>query len=71
MGSFFRGGYHTILLTFEAANPNIKVEIINIPSADYTTKLSVMLNGGSDVDAFYIKDGDTAKSRSKRASWLT
>ena len=37
---------------FEAANP----------SADYTTKLSVMLNGGSDVDAFYIKDGDTAKS---------
>ena len=47
---------------FEAANPNIKVEIIDIPSADYTTKLSVMLNGGSDVDAFYIKDGDTAKS---------
>ena len=33
---------------FEAANPNIKVEIIDIPSADYTTKLSVMLNGGSD-----------------------
>ena len=47
---------------FEAANPNIKVEIIDIPSADYTTKLSVMLNGGSDLDAFYIKDGDTAKS---------
>ena len=47
---------------FEAANPNISVEIIDIPSADYTTKLSVMLNGGSDVDAFYIKDGDTAKS---------
>lgn len=47
---------------FEAANPGIKVEIIDIPSADYTTKLSVMLNGGSDVDAFFIKDGDTAKS---------
>ena len=47
---------------FETANPNIKVEIIDIPSADYTTKLSVMLNGGSDLDAFYIKDGDTAKS---------
>ncbi len=47
---------------FEKANPNIKVEIIDIPSADYTTKLSVMLNGGSDVDAFYLKDSDTAKS---------
>ena len=47
---------------FETANPGIKVEIIDIPSADYTTKLSVMLNGGSDVDAFFIKDGDTAKS---------
>lgn len=47
---------------FEAANPNIKVEIIDIPSADYTTKLSVMLNGGSDLDAFYVKDSDTTKS---------
>ncbi len=44
---------------FEAANPGIKVEIADTPSADYTTKLSVMLNGGSDVDAFWIKDGDT------------
>jgi len=47
---------------FTQANPNIKVEIIDIPSADYTTKLSVMLNGGSDVDAFFIKDGDTTKT---------
>lgn len=46
---------------FEAANPGIKVEIVDIPSADYTTKLSVMLNGGSDVDAFWIKDGDTTR----------
>ena len=47
---------------FEAANPDIKVEIIDVPSADYTTKLSVMLNGGSDVDAFFIKDADTMMS---------
>lgn len=47
---------------FMAANPNVDVEIIDIPSADYTTKLSVMLNGGSDVDAFFIKDADTTKS---------
>jgi multiple sugar transport system substrate-binding protein len=34
---------------------------VDIPSADYNTKLSVMLNGGSEVDAFWIKDGDTTK----------
>ncbi len=50
-----------MIAAFEAANPGIKVEIVDIPSADYTTKLSVMLNGGSDVDAFWIKDGDTTK----------
>ena len=47
---------------FEAANPDIQVEIIDVPSADYTTKLSVMLNGGSDVDVFFIKDADTMMS---------
>ena len=47
---------------FEAEHPNINVEIIDIPSADYTTKLSVMLNGGSDLDVFYVKDSDTTKS---------
>ncbi len=34
-------------------------EPIDIPSADYGTKLSVMLNGGSDVDVFWVKDADT------------
>ncbi len=47
---------------FEAQNPDIKVEIIDVPSADYTTKLSVMLNGGSDLDVFFIKDADTMMS---------
>ncbi len=45
---------------FKEVCPWITVEVVDIPSADYTTKLSVMLNGGSDVDAFFIKDGDTA-----------
>ena len=47
---------------FEEQNPNIKVELIDIASADYTQKLSVMLNGGSELDAFWIKDADTTKS---------
>lgn len=47
---------------FMAANPNIKVELMDIPSADYTTKLTTMLNGGADMDAFFVKDADTTKS---------
>ncbi|GHU70618.1 sugar ABC transporter substrate-binding protein [Spirochaetia bacterium] len=46
---------------FEKANPGITVEWLDIPSADYTQKLSIMLNGGSDVDVIWIKDGDTTK----------
>lgn len=44
---------------FVAANPGVTIEPIDIPSADYATKLSVMLNGNSDVDVFWIKDADT------------
>lgn len=44
---------------FVAANPGVKIDPIDIPSADYGTKLSVMLNGGSEVDVFWIKDADT------------
>jgi multiple sugar transport system substrate-binding protein len=51
---------------FAKAYPGIKLEIIDIPAADYTQKLSVMLNGGSDVDSFWIKDGDTTKGLSNR-----
>jgi multiple sugar transport system substrate-binding protein len=47
---------------FKQTWPDISVEIMDIPSADYTQKLMVMLNGGSDVDVFWIKDGDTIKS---------
>jgi multiple sugar transport system substrate-binding protein len=50
-----------IVEAFKKIRPEIAVEIMDIPSADYTQKLSVMLNGGSDVDAFWIKDGDTTK----------
>lgn len=50
-----------LVSAFEAKNPNVKVEIIDIPSADYITKLNVMLNGGSDVDVFFIKEADKSK----------
>jgi multiple sugar transport system substrate-binding protein len=51
-----------IIEAFKNVQPGISVEIMDIPSADYTQKLMVMLNGGSDVDAFWIKDADTTKS---------
>lgn len=44
---------------FTTANPGVTVDPIDIPSADYGTKLSVMLNGGSEVDVFWVKDADT------------
>jgi len=51
---------------FKKANPDISIEVIDIPSADYTQRLTVMLNGGSDVDVFWIKDGDTTKTLANR-----
>ncbi|MEG0319546.1 MAG: sugar ABC transporter substrate-binding protein [Cellulosilyticaceae bacterium] len=51
-----------ITAEFEKLNPNIKVELIDVPAAEYPNKLSIMLNGGSDVDAFYIKQADTTLS---------
>jgi multiple sugar transport system substrate-binding protein len=58
--------YGKLIKAFEDSQSNIKIEIIDIPSADYTQKLSVMLNGGSNVDAFWIKDGDTTRGFSNR-----
>lgn len=51
--------FSAVIDAFTTANPGVTVEPIDIPSADYGTKLSVMLNGGSDVDVFWIKDADT------------
>ncbi len=58
--------FDNTIKAFEAKNPNIKVEFIDIPSAEYTNKLSIMLNGGSDLDAFWIKDSDTSLSMSNK-----
>ncbi|GMQ60788.1 ABC transporter substrate-binding protein [Vallitalea maricola] len=52
---------------FTEEYPNIKVEYIDISSTEYTNKLSIMLNGGSDLDVFYIKDADTTLSMYKKS----
>ena len=55
-----------ILEAFKVENPEIAVEIIDIPSMDYNQKLQIMLNGKSDMDVFFIKDGDTSKGLNNR-----
>lgn len=51
---------------FTEKYPNIKVDYIDISSSEYTNKLSIMLNGGADLDVFYIKDSDTSLSLYKK-----
>lgn len=51
---------------FVKQNPDIEVEIIDIPSADYTNKLSIDLNGGTASDLIMIKDADTTYSFNKK-----
>ncbi|HBD01174.1 MAG TPA: ABC transporter substrate-binding protein [Lachnoclostridium sp.] len=51
----------TIAARFMEEYPDITVELIDIPSSEYTNKLSIMLNGGNDLDVFWIKDGDTIR----------
>lgn len=55
---------------FEKKNSNIKVELIDIPSDDYTNKLSIMLNGASELDAFWIKDADTTPVLAERGQLM-
>lgn len=55
---------------FEEAHPDIHLEVIDIPAADYTTKLTTMLNGGSDFDLLFIKDSDTTKSLADKSQLL-
>lgn len=55
---------------FEAANHNVKIEILDIPSTDYNTKLNVMLNGGSDLDAYFIKDASSTYDLYKKNQLL-
>ena len=49
------GMYDPILEAFQEANPDIKVEVVSSPNADYETKLTTMLSGGDDIDVFFAK----------------
>lgn len=51
---------------FEESHPDIKINVVDVASSEYSNKLSVMLNGGSACDIVYIKDGDSTPSYAEK-----
>lgn len=47
--------YEPIIKAFEEENPDINIEVVSSPNADYETKLTTMLAGGDDIDLFFAK----------------
>lgn len=41
---------------YTAKNPDVEIELINVPANEYGDKLSIMLAGGDDVDIISVKD---------------
>lgn len=49
--------YQPLIDAYEAKNPNVKVEMVDLGSADYQTVLATQLSGGADdLDVISIKD---------------
>jgi multiple sugar transport system substrate-binding protein len=44
-----------LIQAFQQDNPDIKVEVISVPNADYDNKMNIMLSGGEDLDVLYVK----------------
>lgn len=49
--------YKPLIEAYQAANPNVKIETLDLGSTDYSTVLSTQLTGGDDtIDVVTIKD---------------
>jgi len=48
--------YKPLIEAFQAKNPNIKIELVDLGSADFMTLISTQLAGGADLDVITIKD---------------
>jgi len=48
--------YKPLVAAYEAKNPGVKIECIDLGSADFMTVLSTQLSGGADLDVLTIKD---------------
>lgn len=51
--------YNAAIAKFESLNPNIKIEMINIPS-EYDTKITAMIAGGTPPDVAVLESGTIA-----------
>lgn len=58
--------FDNLATAYKAKHPNVEIEYIDTPSAEYNTKLGVMLNSGSDLDVVWVKDGDTVASMAQK-----
>ncbi|HEU4326142.1 MAG TPA: sugar ABC transporter substrate-binding protein [Roseiflexaceae bacterium] len=48
--------WQAVIDAYEAQNPNVNVELVEISSQEYQDKLSVMLSGGDETDIITVKD---------------
>ena len=48
--------YRPLVAAYQAKNPNVKIECIDLGSADYTAVLMTQLSGGADLDVVMIKE---------------
>lgn len=62
--------YQAVADAYMAQNLNVTIEMIDIPSADYSTKINIMLNASSDVDVFWIKESNKAYEYSAKGQLL-
>jgi multiple sugar transport system substrate-binding protein len=48
--------WQAVIDAYEAANPNVTVELVDLASADYQQVMDVRLSGGDDTDIITVKD---------------
>ena len=48
--------WQAVVDAYEAQNPNVHVELIDISSAEYQDKVNIMLSGGDETDIITVKD---------------
>src|SRR5690606_616984 len=48
--------WQAVVDAYQAQNPNVTIELIDIASAEYQDVVNVMLSGGDDVDIITVKD---------------
>ncbi len=48
--------WQAVIDAYEAQNPNVTVELVEISSQEYQDKVNIMLSGGDETDIIVIKD---------------